>query len=165
MPAKIAFISGPIDTGPQEIYFHEHYIPKLKEAVERGDNFVIGPIPSGVDADALSYLLAFPIAPTRITICVTPAENGMWGVRLRSTGVHVQVVDGQMSRERDATLTSISTYDILRIRTKEEAGAFYGRMSREAYVTNTERNWKRRRGIEEYAKVDAEEINNSVGMK
>ncbi|KAJ5948071.1 hypothetical protein N7466_001086 [Penicillium verhagenii] len=160
---EVAFISGPIDSGPQEEYF-KHYIPRINDAVQRGDNFVIGPIPTGVDADALSYLLAYPVPPTRITICVTPAEDGMWGDRFRATGVNVRVVNGQMTRERDATLTSISTYDILRVRTKAEAQKFYGRLWREGYVTNTERNWKRRRGIAEDVAVDAKEINRYVGM-
>ncbi|KAJ5642010.1 hypothetical protein N7490_006010 [Penicillium lividum] len=160
---EIAFISGPIDTGPQEEYFN-HYIPLINQAIERGDTFVIGPIPSGVDADALSYLLAYPVPPTQITICVTPAESEMWGDRFRVSGVNVRVVDGHMSRERDATMTNISTYDILRVRTKTEAREFYGRLWRDGFVTNTERNWKRRRGIAEELIVDAEEINQSVGM-
>ncbi|KAJ5919520.1 hypothetical protein N7454_009355 [Penicillium verhagenii] len=110
------------------------------------------------------YLLAYPVLPTRITICVTPAEDGMWGDRFRATGVNVRVVNGQMTGERDATLTSISTYDILRVRTKAEAQKFYGPLWRDGYVTNTERNWKRRLGIAEDKAVDAKEINGSVGM-
>ncbi|KAJ6110894.1 hypothetical protein N7486_003129 [Penicillium sp. IBT 16267x] len=160
---EIAFISGPIDTGPQGAYF-SHYIPLINQAIKRGDHFVIGPIPTGVDADALSYLLAYPVLPTRITICVTPAEDGMWVGRFRASGVNVRIVDGHMSRERDATLTSISTYDILRVRTTAEAREFYGCLWRDGHVTNTERNWKRRRGIAEDAVVDAREINQSVGM-
>ncbi|KAJ5673344.1 hypothetical protein N7507_002471 [Penicillium longicatenatum] len=160
---EIAFISGPINTGPQEEYF-SHYIPRIDQAISRGDSFVIGPIPTGIDADALSYLLAYPIQATRITICVTPAEDGMWGDRFRASGVNVQVVDGQMSRERDAIMTSISTYDILRVRTKAEAREFYGCFWRDGHVTNTERNWKRRRGIAEDVIVDAKEINQSMGM-
>lgn len=161
---EVAFISGPINTGPNEEYFHIHYVPLLQKAVSRGDNFAIGPIPSGVDADALAYLLSIPIAPTRITIGVTPAEEGMWGSRFRASGVNLQVSEGQMSRDRDAMLTSLSTYDILRVRTAEEAEAFYGKQSRKAYVTNTERNWKRRRGIAEDKILDAREINLSVGI-
>lgn len=160
---EVAFISGPINTGPQESYF-THYIPLINQAICRGDNFVIGPIPTGVDADALSYLLAYPVLPTRITICVTPAEEEMWGGGFRTSGINVRVVDGHMSRERDATMTSISTYDILRVRTKAEAREFYGCFWRDGHVTNTERNWKRRRGIAEDVVVDAKEINESVGM-
>lgn len=57
-------------------------------------------------------------------------------------GVNVQVVEGHMSRERDSAMTMSSTYDILRVRTNDEARAFYGRLWREGYVTNTERNWQ-----------------------
>lgn len=159
---EIAFISGPIDTGPNESYFHTHYISQINHAVNCNHLFAIGPIPSGVDADALTYLLAYPISPSRITIFVTQAENGMWGAHFRSFGVNVQVVEGQMSRDRDAALTSASTYDILRVRTKKEAKAFYGRMWRDGYVTNTERNWKRRRGIAEDEIVGEETINRSM---
>ncbi|KAJ6107096.1 hypothetical protein N7523_008419 [Penicillium sp. IBT 18751x] len=156
---EIAFISGPIDTGCDESYFHTYYVPRIRRAVQRGDHFVIGPVPTGVDADALAYLLAYPVSPTRITIFVTSAEQGMWGARFRAFGVYVHVVDGQMSCERDAALTQSSTYDILRVRTRKEAKAFYGKLFRDGCVTNTERNWKRRRGIAEDEIVGLAEIN------
>jgi hypothetical protein len=157
---EIAFISGPIDTGP---YFHTHYVTKINNAIQRDHDFVIGPIPSGVDADALAYLLAYPVSPDRITIFVTLAEENVWGGRFRSMGVNVEVVQGQMTRDRDAALTKASTYDILRVRTKEEARELYGRMWREGHVTNTERNWKRRRGIAENEIVKVLDINRSTG--
>ncbi|KAI3195425.1 hypothetical protein CBS147311_8105 [Penicillium roqueforti] len=159
----IAFISGPIDTGPDKSYFHTHYLTQIHHAVNCNHLFVIGPIPSGVDADALAYLLAYPISPSRVTIFVTQAENGMWGAHFRSFGVNVRVVEGHTSHDRDAALTSASTYDILRVRTKKEAKAFYGHMWRDGHVTNTERNWKRRRGIAEYEIVGEETINRSMG--
>ena len=159
---QIAFISGPINTGPNESYIHTHYVTPINQAIERKDHFVIGPIPSGIDADALEYLLAYPISPDRVTIFVTKAEDGMWGAHFRSLGVNVKVVEGQMSRDRDAALTSASTYDILRVRTKEEGKAFYGHMWHDGYVTNTERNWKRRRGIAEIEVVGEEMTNLSM---
>jgi len=76
---------------------------------------VIGPIPSGVDADALDYLLAYPVSPSRITIFVTTAEESMWAARFRALSVNLEVVDGQMTQERDAAMTQASTYDILRV--------------------------------------------------
>ncbi|CAG8900726.1 unnamed protein product [Penicillium egyptiacum] len=160
---ETAFISGPIDTGPEESYFHTHYVSQINHAINLNHLFVIGPIPTGVDADALNYLLEYPISPSRVTIFVTQAENGMWGAHFRSFGVNVQVVEGQMSRDRDTALTSASTYDILRVRTKKEAKAFYGRMWRDGHVTNTERNWKRRRGIAEDEIIEEEAINSSMG--
>ncbi|KAJ5775016.1 uncharacterized protein N7511_000027 [Penicillium nucicola] len=160
---QIAFVSGPIDTGPSESYFHTHYVTKINEAIERDHDFVLGPIPSGVDADALAYLLLTVPVLDRITIFVTQAEDGMWGERFRTMGVHVEVVEGQMTRDRDAALTRASTYDILRVRTKAEAQALYGSMWREGHITNTERNWKRRRGIAENEVVAEQEINRSMG--
>jgi hypothetical protein len=64
-----------------------------------------------------------------------------------------------MPRERDSELTKASTYDICRVRTKKEGKAFYGKSWRDGFVTNTERNWKRRRGIEEDVVIEPEEIN------
>ncbi|KAJ5688847.1 hypothetical protein N7462_003239 [Penicillium macrosclerotiorum] len=161
--ANIAFISGPIDSGPNEVYFHTHYAHRIREAAEKGHDFVIGPIPTGIDADALAYLLAYPVAPSRITIFVTPAEEGMWGNRFRRLSINLHVVEGQMTRERDAAMTQASTYDILRVRTPGEAQAFFGGGARRGYVTNTERNWKRRCGVAEDQEVSAEEINRSMG--
>lgn len=160
---EIAFISGPLDTGPNEVYFHTYYLPRIQKAIEQGHEFVIGPIPSGVDADALDYLLAYPIAPSRITIFVTPAEENMFGARFRALSVNLHVVESQMTQERDAAMTQASTYDILRVRTVGEAKEFYGGMARPGYVTNTERNWRRRRGIAEDSLISAEEINFSMG--
>jgi hypothetical protein len=160
---EIAFISGPVDSGPNEVYFHTHYVPRIQKAIDNGHKFVIGPIPSGIDADALDYLLAYPVAPSRITIFVTPAEEKMFGPRFRALSVNLQVVESQMTQERDAAMTQASTYDILRVRTTEEARAFYGGMARPGYVTNTERNWRRRRGVAEDLLIGAEEINCSMG--
>ncbi|KAJ5182397.1 hypothetical protein N7492_000013 [Penicillium capsulatum] len=158
----VAFISGPMDTGPGEDYFHTHYVPRILHAIETGDDFVIGPLPRGVDADALDFLLTYPVAPNRITIFVTSAEEGIWGAHFRARGVRLHVVEGQMSRERDAALTRASDYDILRLRTPEEAQAFYARLWRDGYVTNTERNWKRRQKIAEDVVISAREINRTM---
>lgn len=161
---EIAFISGPLETGPDASYFHEHYTKRIDAAIARGDDFVIGPIPHGVDADALDYLLAYPISPSRITIFVTPDEDRMWGAKFRSHGVRVRIVkDNTMTgtpgpRYRDAAMTANSTYDILRWRRRSEAKKFYGKQWRDGHLTNTERNWRRRRGIAEDAVVKEEDI-------
>ncbi|KAJ5223254.1 hypothetical protein N7468_007796 [Penicillium chermesinum] len=125
---RVAFISGPTDTGPGESYFHTHYVPQIQRAVIEGDNFVLGPLHSGVDADALRYLLAYPVTPSRIQIFMTPTEDSIRGAELRALGVQVQVIEGRTSQERDAALTRASTYDILRVRTRDESQAFYGRL-------------------------------------
>lgn len=143
---QVAFISGPLNTGRDAGYFHAHYAPRIDAAITRGDHFVIGPIPSGVDADALAYLLEYPVLSDRITVFVTVAEDQMWGKKFRELKVNVHV-QGQTTAERDAAMTQASSYDILRWRKRAEAKELYGAMWREGYVTNTERNWRRRRGI------------------
>ncbi|KAE8326235.1 hypothetical protein BDV39DRAFT_177348 [Aspergillus sergii] len=157
---EIAFISGPLDVGPDNIYFHTHYVHQINTAIERGHRFVIGPV-AGVDRAALDYLLAYPIPPSHITIFVTPTENILMGDEFRSRAVNVHVVDGSMNmttRDRDAAMTKASSYDILRWRPRTEAKEFYGRMYREGYVTNTEMNWRRRRGITEMEMVREEDV-------
>lgn len=161
---KTAFISGPTDTGPQEVFFHTHYAPRIQQAIAQGDAFALGPLAGGVDADALAYLLAYPVSPGRIRVFMTPAEDSFRGNEIRAFGVRVEVIEGQTSQERDAALTHASDYDILRLRTEKEAQEFYGRLWSPQYVTNTERNFKRRRGIAELEVWTAEEINRSVEM-
>lgn len=143
---QIAFISGPIDTGDDSSYLHQHYTSRIDVAISRGDSFIIGPVTQGIDADALSYLLLYPVSPDRITIFVARGEDDVWGKQFRALGVRVEVVEGHTSGERDAAMTRASTYDILRWREPEEAKEFYGLLWRERYVTNTERNWRRRNG-------------------
>ncbi|KAL4966485.1 uncharacterized protein BDV14DRAFT_198940 [Aspergillus stella-maris] len=146
---QVAFISGPVDTGPDFIYFKTHYITPLQSAISKGHNFIIGPIPSGVDADALDYLLCYPIDAKRITIFMTPGENTAFGTWFRAKGVNTHVLPDvtATSGMRDAAMTEASDYDILHFRTDEEGREFYGKMYREGVVTNTERNWRRRRGL------------------
>ncbi|KAL1966050.1 hypothetical protein VTN77DRAFT_4798 [Rasamsonia byssochlamydoides] len=172
-PTQTAFISGPLDTGPNQSYFVSHYIPLINAALSRGDKFVIGPIPSGVDADALAYLLSQPAVSAspaeRITIFVTREEDRLWGAKFRSLGVKVHVVQSANPRARDAAMTRASNYDILRWRTPEEARALYGAAWREGHVTNTERNWRRRRGLltdaeNEEERENEKDNNNDKGM-
>ncbi|KAL4954524.1 hypothetical protein BDW69DRAFT_163007 [Aspergillus filifer] len=146
---QVAFISGPIDTGPDAIYFKTHYITPLKAAIESGHNFIIGPILSGVDADALNYLLYYPIDPKRITIFMTIGEDRAWGDGFRARGVNTHVLPDSRATTgmRDEAMTEASDYDILRFRTDDEGRLFYGKMYREGVVTNTERNWRRRRRL------------------
>jgi hypothetical protein len=154
---QVAFISGPLDTGPDGAYFRKYYEQLVVSAIRRGDTFVIGPIPNGVDADALSYLLAYPISPERITICVTHGEDRLWGEKFRALGVRVHV-EGDVPRERDAAMTRLSSYDILRWRPIKEAKSFYGDRWREGHVTGTEMNWRRRRGLKEDDVVREEDV-------
>jgi hypothetical protein len=165
-PKEIAFISGPLDTGPNRGYFVEHYIPLVNNAIARGDDFVIGPIPTGVDQDALEYLLLAspPLAPERITIFLTTEEERRWSLTFRSRGVRIHV-EGSQPRERDAAMTRESTYDILRWRTPDEACELYGAAWRAGYVTNTERNWRRRRGLSEDDVPTPDQVPPSGGIR
>ncbi|KAL4801827.1 hypothetical protein BDV18DRAFT_164638 [Aspergillus unguis] len=127
--AKVAFISGPIDTGPKTEFFHTHYTAPINAAISAGHSFVLGPIPSGVDAEALAYLLLHPVDPARITIFMTIGEDLAWGKSFRDRGVNVHVLEDRMAttENRDAAMTEASDYDILKWRTEDEARAFYGR--------------------------------------
>lgn len=108
---------------------------------------MIGPLPHGVDADALDYLLAYPVSPDRITIFVTPGEMHIWEEKSSQMKVHVHEIREQTPGERHAAMTHASSYDILRWRKQDEAKELYGNMWRAGRVTKTERNWRRRRGI------------------
>ncbi|KAL5335986.1 hypothetical protein BJX70DRAFT_401043 [Aspergillus crustosus] len=146
---RVTFISGPIDTGPDSSYFKTHYIPQINTAITSGHNFIIGPILSGVDADALSYLLSYPISTSRITIFMTVSEDKAWGNQFRRRGVNTSVLEDRSAtaQNRDAAMTEASDYDILRWRTEEESREFYGGLFRAGHVSNTERNWRRRQGL------------------
>ncbi|KAL4746364.1 hypothetical protein BDW72DRAFT_210506 [Aspergillus terricola var. indicus] len=135
---KVAFISGPIDTGPDKIYFRTHYVQPINAAIAAGHDFVIGPILSGVDADALDYLLNYPIAPSQITIFMTIAENSAWGNAFRARAVNVYVLEDRQAttQNRDAAMTAASDYDILKWRTEEEAREFYGELYRPGRAQN-----------------------------
>ncbi|KAL2827455.1 hypothetical protein BJY01DRAFT_229096 [Aspergillus pseudoustus] len=163
-PPNTAFISGPIDTGPDSAFFTKHYIPSLNTSIAAGHNFVIGPILSGVDAEALDYLLSYPISPSRITIYMTYAEHAAWGKVFRDRGVDIVVLEdlGATTGMRDAAMTAASTYDICRWRTEEEGREFYGSLYREGHVTNTERNWRRRRGLPEMGVLSSREIRDEL---
>ncbi|KAL5041592.1 hypothetical protein BDW71DRAFT_201250 [Aspergillus fruticulosus] len=147
MTLNMTFISGPIDTGPDRVYFRTHYVQPINAAIAAGHDFVIGPILSGVDADALDYLLNYPILTSRITIFMTVSEEKAWGNTFREHGVSVHVLEDRQAttQNRDAAMTAASDYDILRWRTEEEAREFYGELYRPGRVTNTERNWRRRK--------------------
>lgn len=80
---------------------------------------------------------------------MTPAEDHAWGKIFRDRGVNVHVLENlaASTQDRDAAMTAASDYDILCWRTEDEARVFYGRMYRAGRMTNTERNWRRRRGV------------------
>ncbi|KAJ5095705.1 hypothetical protein NUU61_005061 [Penicillium alfredii] len=162
--SNAVFISGPHDTGSNQAYFHTYYTLRIDHAISRNYNFVIGPLPYGVDSDALAYLLIRSVSPRKITIFLTPAEHEAWGNKFHALGVNTHQVEGESAIDRDAAMTRASLYDILRVRTHGEAQEQYGKLWERGYVTNTERNWKRRRDIPENKAVCPEEINFTMGF-
>lgn len=74
--------------------------PALDDAISREDIFVIGPLPCGVDSDALKYLLSQSVSPTRITVFLGSSEDVTWADKFRALGVNLQVVNGKAD-ERD----------------------------------------------------------------
>lgn len=119
---------------------------------------VIGPV-AGIDTLSLHYLISKHIDPLRITIYMAHFEylNTTWRSQIISLGVNVRdVEDAVTTRDRDATMTRDSDYDILRYRTEEEAKKMYGNMWWPR-VSNTEMNERRRRGIVSGAYILEEE--------
>ena len=154
-----AFISGHIDLTDE--LFQMHYAPAIDVALAEGHQFIIGDA-LGVDSMALAYILARggPEVVPRITVFPSRPHNIE---KLRLRGIKVSVPDHQQAQElkqprqahkgrdasrlhhlaRDAQMTAASDYDILYVRTDEEAKALYGAKWRPR-VSGTELNRRRR---------------------
>ncbi|KAF2207393.1 hypothetical protein CERZMDRAFT_88596 [Cercospora zeae-maydis SCOH1-5] len=140
-----AFISGPLDI--DQTYFDKYYLPSISDAISQSHDFVIGPV-SGIDTLALAYLTSHPsVLPTQISVYMTSWEAPSHTLRLSELGVNQGILGPEVvtTRERDAAMTRDSDYDILRFRTEMECKELYGGGWR-ARVSNTEMNWRRRRG-------------------
>ncbi|KJA20859.1 hypothetical protein HYPSUDRAFT_42679 [Hypholoma sublateritium FD-334 SS-4] len=139
----IAFISGPLDV--DKPYFDTHYIPSIKEAMEKGHNFIVGPS-GGVDTLALQYLQRSGVPSSRIRLYFNSNEE----TRLRPVFRHFEEAGGSVMivkgghTERDEAMTRGSHYDILRYRTEEECRAVFGNLYRKR-VSGTEKNELRRK--------------------
>ena len=141
-----AFISGPLDVDSS--YFDAYYRPAIDVGISSNHTFIIGPV-SGIYTLALNYLVSH-IDPSRVSIYMTSWEAPSHRTRLEALGVNQVVLspdDAVTTRERDSAMTRESDYDILRFRTEKECHEMYGKMWR-ARVSNTEMNWRRRRGNE-----------------
>lgn len=166
-----AFISGPLEVS--NAYFHRYYRRDIDRAIRRGHTFVIGPV-SGIDALAFNYLLSQGVDAERIKIYMAgfelasrPSFASQTRKRLgQDAVVEAKTASGEDAKttwDRDAAMTRDSDYDILRFRTEWEQKSIYGASWRPR-VSNTERNWRRRRGedaegreIEYISHVDAGE--------
>ena len=155
---RVAMISGHTDLA-QDL-FDKQYIPQLTVALESGANFILGDA-KGVDEMALAWLLTH-CEPQRVTVYCSRPYNVS---KLEALGVNVMLdksgTDGgrqakgkgreagnpnasrQRHLDRDARMTGASDYDILHVRTDEEARSFYGERWRKR-VSATEMNRDRR---------------------
>lgn len=117
----IAFISGHLTISNEE--FAEHYVPKLAEALERGDSFVVGDA-KGVDDLAQEYLSYY----TQDNVTV----YHMFDTPRHNFDVFKTVGGFKSDEERDAAMTDVSDYDIAWIRPGRKG-------------SGTEKNIKRRK--------------------
>ena len=138
----MAFISGPLDV--DSAYFETHYVPSIKDAIEKGHNFILGPS-RGVDTLALQYLQRSGVPSSRIRLYFNSNEETRLRPifkRFEEAGGSVMIVKGGHT-ERDEAMTRESHYDILRYRTEEECRAVFGNTYRKR-VSGTEKNEMRR---------------------
>lgn len=148
---QTAFISGPLDVSQD--YFDQYYLTPIQQAIQSGHHFVVGPV-SGIDALALDHLRSSGIPLSRVRVFMAGFEIDSrpdFVAQLRAEGI--AVVEARKPAggaalstwDRDAAMTRASDYDVLRFRTERECQALYGALWRPR-VSNTERNWRRRRG-------------------
>lgn len=141
----VAFISGHLDLSLEQ--FHMHYVPKLKMAIEKGHQFVMGNA-MGADTMALEYLLQNCPSKDRITVYVyAKRPEVQQGISFRlSKMVGVHVVSGfKTYLDRDATCTKASTNDIAWVRPKEETAKLLGKKYDPNRLSGTEQNLLRRK--------------------
>lgn len=124
-----AFISGHLDLTENE--FNEHYREEIRQALKRGDSFVVGDAP-GADSMAQGYIavMPYPVNVTVYHILETPRHN----VGDFKTSAHYA-----NQNAKDAAMTYASDYDIA-----------WTRPGREGERSGTGRNILRR------AKMNAE---------
>ena len=157
---KVAFISGPIDVN--EEYFEEYYESPILAAIEEGHSFVLGPV-YGVDTMALNFLLERDVDPSRISIYMAGFEYNNIQRRRRYTSLGVNVVKAPSAKTtalRDAAMTAVSDYDILRYRSEEESREVYG-PNWHSKVSDTEMNERRRIAAKEGGNPDNKLSNGS----
>ncbi len=156
-------ISGHTDLPPK--LFDAHYIPQLTTALEDGATFIVGDA-KGVDEMALTWLLTHlktDNAKRRVTVYCSraynvsklealgvnaifdPVKRDSGGGRVKGRESGNPNASRQRHLDRDARMTAASDFDILYVRTDEEAREFYGERWR-GRVSATEMNRDRRVG-------------------
>ncbi|KAM6529493.1 hypothetical protein FALCPG4_007629 [Fusarium falciforme] len=150
---RTAMISGHIDISHSEFAMHYHDL--IKEAIARGDRFILGDA-RGTDEFALEYILRHK--PTaRITVYASRAERCKALTDRNIDAILVKPLKKkargrQHHLERDAEMTNSSDYDILWVRDEEECRKLYGEKYRPR-ISATELN--RRRRIDNMKNVNA----------
>jgi len=108
---KTAYISGHLKISNEE--FAEHYVPKLAEALERGDSFVLGDA-RGVDQMTQDYLV---LHTDKIKVYHMFEKPRNCAPGLETVGSF------KSDEERDAAMTAASDYDIAWVRPgREDSG-------------------------------------------
>jgi hypothetical protein len=112
-----AMVSGHLDLTWEE--FEEHYAPKLKLAIARGDSFVIGDAP-GADTMAQKYIYS---VRSWFKVNVTIYYNAQWSGPRNNVGRWNAIGRGKRPSDKDAAMTEASDYDIAWVRPgKEKSG-------------------------------------------
>ncbi len=113
-----AFISGHLDL--TEDQFVLHYVPLLDAAIEATHRFVVGNA-RGADELALKYLRAKAVPSDRVTVYHKSGGSGQLTVADVENIGFSNIKRGWKSySERDATMTSVSDYDIAWVRPDHE---------------------------------------------
>jgi len=126
----IAYISGHLDLKVEE--FDQHYGSLIREAVKRGDTFVVGDA-RGTDTMALQYLIPQkPLGVTLYHMFVKPRtpEHVLMAI---TNQLNLKIVGGFKSdEERDAAMTAASDYDIAWVRPGREKSGTAKNIARRA---------------------------------
>lgn len=109
---KTAYISGHLKISSEE--FDEHYLLPIREAMVRGDKFVVGDA-RGTDTIAQQYLYLCGVEDVTVYHMLDKPRNNKY---------HFPTVGGFKSdEERDAAMTAASDYDIAWVRPgREDSG-------------------------------------------
>ena len=124
---NIAFISGHLDLTQEE--FNEHYIPKIQEAIGRGDRFVVGDA-KGTDTMAQAYLLYRDLVRPGFVSVYHMFENPR-----NNVGDFEPRGGFKTDEDRDSMMTAVSDYDIAWVRPGREK-------------SGTAKNLERRKSLE-----------------
>jgi hypothetical protein len=123
---RTAYISGHLDLTPPE--FEKHYIPKILEAIARGDRFIVCDA-RGTDRMAQEYLnMVGQLDVTVYHMLDTPRNH---------VAVYKTVGGFQQDHLRDRAATENSDYDIAWVKPGREASGTARNIERRTRTTET----------------------------